>query len=139
MPCILTNKSLSLKPLFYSKVRFHYFYVCVNLTYWTQVKAYTIEEYIKKISEFKFFLEISKNWKIKAYFTISVVLGCGGSTSDNSSYLVQASTTSLTSPCKYTICPCSTNICRIRLDFTVSIFKFACILNAKGICKVVDK
>ena len=57
---------------------------------------------------------------MKSYFTISVVLACGGSTSDNSSYLVQASATSLTSPCKYTICPCSTNICRIRLDFTVS-------------------
>ena len=27
--------------------------------------------------------------------------------------------TTLTSPCTYTICPCSTDICRIRYDFTV--------------------
>ena len=49
-----------------------------------------------------------------------VALSCGGSTSDNNSYIVQSSATSVTSPCTYTVCPCSTDICRIRYDFTVS-------------------
>merc|ERR1712018_202065 len=44
-------------------------------------------------------------------------LSCGGSASENQTYLIQTSVTSLTSPCTYTICPCSTNICRIRFDF----------------------
>merc|ERR1712018_857466 len=44
-------------------------------------------------------------------------LSCGGSASENQTYLIQSSVTSLTSPCTYTICPCSTNICRIRYDF----------------------
>jgi len=46
------------------------------------------------------------------------VLACGGSSSENQTYIVQSSVTSLTSPCTYSICPCSTNICRIRYDFT---------------------
>merc|ERR1712066_1221443 len=44
-------------------------------------------------------------------------LSCGGSASENLTYIVQSSVTTLTSPCTYTICPCSTNICRIRFDF----------------------
>lgn len=47
-----------------------------------------------------------------------VSLACGGSSSDNNTYIVQASATTVTSPCKHTICPASTNICRIRYDFT---------------------
>ena len=50
---------------------------------------------------------------------LSVALACGASASENQTYLVQASVTTLTNPCKYTICPCGTNICRIRFDFTV--------------------
>ena len=49
-----------------------------------------------------------------------VTLSCGGSTSNNNSYIVQSSTTTLTSPCTYTVCPCSTDICRIRYDFTTN-------------------
>ena len=49
-----------------------------------------------------------------------VAMSCGGSTSNNNSYIVQSSTTSLTSPCTYTVCPCSTDICRIRYDFTTN-------------------
>merc|ERR1719410_1007331 len=46
-------------------------------------------------------------------------LSCGGSSSENNTYIVQASTTSFsTIPCAYTICPSTTNICRIRYDFT---------------------
>eukprot|EP00095_Tigriopus_kingsejongensis_P007971 maker-scaffold135_size322082-snap-gene-2.13 protein:Tk07971 transcript:maker-scaffold135_size322082-snap-gene-2.13-mRNA-1 annotation:"hypothetical protein KGM_18655" len=46
-----------------------------------------------------------------------VSLGCGGSSSENCTYLTQTSTTSSGS-CVYNICKCSSNICRIRLDFT---------------------
>jgi len=45
-------------------------------------------------------------------------LACGGSSSTNNSYIVQGSVTTLTSPCTYKICPCSTDICRIRYDLT---------------------
>merc|ERR1711976_382332 len=48
-------------------------------------------------------------------------LGCGDSASENGSYIVQAATTDPTTPCTMTICPCSTNICRIRLDFSTFI------------------
>jgi len=49
-----------------------------------------------------------------------ISLSCGGSSSDNNTYIVQTSTTSApASPsCVYKICPCSTDICRIRYDFT---------------------
>ena len=51
----------------------------------------------------------------------TVVLEEGGSSSLNQTYMVQASTTSLTTgPMTYTICPCSSDVCRIRFDFTVS-------------------
>merc|ERR1711971_825311 len=32
-------------------------------------------------------------------------LSCGGSASENQTYIVQSSTTTLTNPCSYTICP----------------------------------
>merc|ERR1711997_394516 len=48
-------------------------------------------------------------------------LSCGGSASENQTYLIQSSVTTLTSPCKYTICPSSTDICRIRFDFTTMV------------------
>jgi len=51
------------------------------------------------------------------------VLSCGGSASENQTYIIQSTVTSLTSPCSYTVCPCSTNICRIRYDletFTIA-------------------
>ena len=47
----------------------------------------------------------------------AVTLSCGGSSSANSTYLVQTTATSVTSPCTYTICKAGNNICRIRLDF----------------------
>ena len=49
-----------------------------------------------------------------------VSLGCGSLSSENCTYLVQASSTTLDdNPCGYTICPCGQNICRLRLDFAV--------------------
>ena len=56
---------------------------------------------------------------IRAKLFPLVSLSCGGSASENCTYLVQSSVTSLTSPCTYKICPCNTNICRMRFDFQV--------------------
>ena len=51
---------------------------------------------------------------------LSVSLECGGKSSDNCTYLVQDQTNSPTnSKCDYTICPASTETCRIRFDFNV--------------------
>jgi len=47
-----------------------------------------------------------------------IVLECGDTSSDNNTYLIQSSVTSQTSECKYTICRCSTDICRIKFDFS---------------------
>ena len=68
---------------------------------------------------------LGNTWSPKSFYQLCfvfclVVLGCGGSASQNCTYLVQSSVTTLTSPCAYTICPASSNICRIRFDFTVS-------------------
>ena len=57
-----------------------------------------------------------------AIFSPTVTLSCGGSSSENNSYIVQGSTTSApASPCTYSVCPCSTDICRIRYDFTTNV------------------
>lgn len=51
-----------------------------------------------------------------------ISLSCGGTTSENSSYIVQGlTTTAPASPCTYKICPCSTDICRIRYDMTTMV------------------
>jgi len=47
-----------------------------------------------------------------------LALACGGSSSTNNTYIVQTATTAVSSPCTQKICPCSTDICRIRYDFT---------------------
>merc|ERR1719411_311562 len=52
-------------------------------------------------------------------------LSCGSSASENQTYLIQTAVTTLTSPCTYTICKCSTNICRIRFDFTTFVLASA--------------
>jgi len=47
------------------------------------------------------------------------ILGDGDSTSLNQSYIYQASSTSLgVGSRQYTICPCSSDVCRIKFDFT---------------------
>ena len=55
-----------------------------------------------------------------------MTLGCGGSSGENNTYIIQTSTT--TSPasdpnasCTYQICPCSKDVCRIRYDFTQNV------------------
>ena len=56
----------------------------------------------------------------KFNFILSIVaLACGGTASENNTFIVQASATAVSSPCSYTICQCSTDICRIRFDLTV--------------------
>ena len=53
---------------------------------------------------------------------IPVSLSCGGSSSENNTYIVQTATTSApATPCTYKICPCSTDICRIRYEFTTNV------------------
>ncbi|XP_059099771.1 uncharacterized protein LOC131893679 isoform X2 [Tigriopus californicus] len=46
-------------------------------------------------------------------------LACGGTSSENCTYLVQSSTTATNemTSCQYTICPCDKHICRLRFDF----------------------
>ena len=52
---------------------------------------------------------------------IIVSLSCGGSSSENNTYITQASTTTFTiNPCNHKICPVASSICRIRYDFAVS-------------------
>ena len=45
-----------------------------------------------------------------------VSLGCGGSTSTNNTYLTLSATTT-SQACSYTVCPASTDVCQIRIDF----------------------
>uniref|UniRef100_A0A0K2UM05 Putative LOC100745028 [Bombus impatiens] n=1 Tax=Lepeophtheirus salmonis TaxID=72036 RepID=A0A0K2UM05_LEPSM len=51
-----------------------------------------------------------------------ITLGCGGTSSENCTYIEQSSFTSSSSlssnPCSYKICKLSDHVCRIRLDFT---------------------
>jgi len=63
---------------------------------------------------------------------ISVSLACGSTSSENCTYLMQSATDTLTdNHCTYTICRCNSNICRIRLDFTVrSYISKICLANA---------
>ena len=62
---------------------------------------------------------------VSYHYCLSVTLSCGGSAGENQTYLIQSSVTTLTSPCKYTICPTASDICRIRFDFTVRNLKRA--------------
>ena len=59
-----------------------------------------------------FMIQTLVYFRLKCFFVVS--LSCGESSSENVTYLSQSSVTSLTSPCTYTICPCSSQICRIR-------------------------
>ena len=55
-----------------------------------------------------------------------VILACGKSSSENNTYLSLGSTTSTPTPstCVYNLCEINSNICRIRLDFTVRHLRF---------------
>ena len=70
---------------------------------------------------YKYVSIMSENEKcLHLMLGFQVFLGCGQATSENCTYLTQASTTAPVTPsCNYKICKCSANICRIRLDFEV--------------------
>ena len=54
--------------------------------------------------------------------------------SDNCTYITMAATTTVTpSPCEYKICKCSTDVCRIKFDFQVSIASSQAPIYAKPI------
>ena len=61
-----------------------------------------------------------QQWCDSKLFYFLVSLACGSTNSENNSYIIQSSSTSISNPCKHKICPCSTNVCRIRYDFSVS-------------------
>ena len=69
------------------------------------------------------FIIVKKQFVIYFLFLVEMT-SCGGTSSDNNTYLVQSSSTSITSPCMYKVCPVNANICRIRYDFTVGSFFF---------------
>lgn len=48
-------------------------------------------------------------------------LSCGQSAAENNTYLVYAASSTGSTSCGYEICPCSSNICRIRFDFTAMV------------------
>ena len=49
------------------------------------------------------------------FFTVT--LGCGETTSENCSYMINPGTISA-GECRLRVCPCSEHICQIRLDFS---------------------
>ena len=58
------------------------------------------------------------------YMYFSVMPACGETVKQNLTYLIQAETQAPnTMFCSYTICPVSSDVNRIRLDFTVSCFE----------------
>lgn len=57
------------------------------------------------------------------------LITAGGSTSLNQSYIVAATPTTST----YTICPCSTDVCRIRFDFTAFTLAAPAIATTVGV------
>ena len=70
----------------------------------------------------KLFSYLSRSAKLDSLPIPLVTYGCGIRTSENISYFLQSSDQSeLTSPCSYTLCKCVPDICRIRLDFIVSL------------------
>ena len=54
-------------------------------------------------------------------FFSAVNMACGSTVAQNISYHSISSFNSANhaNPCKYTICPCGSNICKLRLDFQV--------------------
>ena len=52
-------------------------------------------------------------------------MACGTTVAQNNTYhiITTFNTASDPSPCTYKICPCSNNICKIRLDFEVASLK----------------
>ena len=62
---------------------------------------------------FHTYISLLKN-NLKTCLILLVELTCGGSSSQNATYIIN---TSPTASCTYSICPSSTGICRIRYKF----------------------
>ena len=58
---------------------------------------------------------------LKQYNIEIVSTDCGATSNENCTYLT-TSTTVTSGLCSYTICKCSTDVCRIRFDFMVNSF-----------------
>ena len=68
-----------------------------------------------------FFSRVSSKILFNFYYLlfISVTIKCGQTTRENNSYMVLSTSDTPTMPeCSYKICGASTDICRIRFDFT---------------------
>ena len=73
-------------------------------------------------------------WKYSSYdiFNLSYVTveyGCGSTTSENCSYFVSSSSVNA-GQCRLRVCPCSDDICQMRLDFDTFI------VNQPDTCKL---
>jgi hypothetical protein len=49
------------------------------------------------------------------YYFLSVVLGCGGTASNNCTYFQSSSTTQASGQCAIKICKCSSDICQVSV------------------------
>ena len=72
---------------------------------------------------------VSEMCTTQTYSLFSVTVSCGGSTSENCTYLSQAASTTpntdsddLNQQCSYSICPRTSTVNRIRLDLMVIIY-----------------
>ena len=114
---------------FYCKSRKYYFFLFLYGWNSTKYRILWQKQIIGVILELHIWRSPVKKkpyiTSVSYHYCLSVALSCGGSASENQTYLIQSSVTSLTSPCKYTVCPSSTDICRIRFDFTVRNLKRA--------------
>ena len=68
-------------------------------------------------------------WLLKISYVI-VEYGCGSTTSENCSYFVSSSSVNA-GQCRLRVCPCSDDICQMRLDFDTFI------VNQPDTCKFV--
>ena len=84
----------------------------------------TPPEHVHRVLEFAVFVCLFKYsfkfWILRIHFVFPVELACGATTTENCTYLVQASTATPTSPCQYTICRSEPDVCRIKLDLNVN-------------------
>ena len=68
------------------------------------------------VCKFFFFLN-NQDYSVSSIkFSISVSMGCGTTTSENTTYFEETSVSN-TGGCSMEVCKCDTNICQIRLDF----------------------
>ena len=67
-----------------------------------------------------------------------VELGCGQRTSENCSYFISSGTVDA-GECRLTVCPCSDDICQLRLDFQSFVINQPEGVNTVSVAKVGGK